>query len=51
MIIHIAITSDENGCLLFDYSTKRYFIRDDKHSTVQTTKFYGCHSFSSDALS
>jgi hypothetical protein len=32
------------GCLLFDYSTKRYFISE-KHTRVQTNKFYGCHSY------
>jgi hypothetical protein len=33
----------------FDYLTKCYFIRE-KHSRVQTTKSYGCHSYSGDAL-
>jgi hypothetical protein len=38
-----------NGCLLFDYSTKRYFIRE-KTSRVQRTKFYESHSYFGDAL-
>jgi hypothetical protein len=40
---HILYGNVENGCSLFDYSTKRYLIRE-KHTRVQTTKFYECHS-------
>jgi uncharacterized protein (DUF1919 family) len=32
------------------FSTKRYFIRE-KHTKVQTTKFYECHSYTPGKLS
>jgi hypothetical protein len=44
IIIYIAITSVENGCSLFDYSTKRYLIHE-KHTRVRTTKFDECLSY------